>query len=296
METRKWVRLILGLFGLLAGVVSWAVHRNVAETSDLLAHGKSESCLEAPVAKSAKEMKVCEDNSRGYSVRGRNRIPYQQVVTSTQSNEVCRAFVRLAEAYTNMQVEVFRRRMTQLPDSAVKMPNIYFIGVKRPLVDIFSDCFLRTDRLEDFAEESAFARFAEMNIEVAKFLGNMDLERGDICVELCVLEKNTLRQLIRYREKFRTGGCPGLEKIADRYIEDWRRQIDSERGFTRRYMWFQVDLQWDHIEEGSWSLKQLVDFIRSYAVGLVDLGHTPKWIEEFKADEEFLQKKDVPFD
>ena len=72
-----------------------------------------------------------------------------------------------------------------------------------------------------------------------------------------------------------------MEKTSDVLINEWKEQIEDINGFTRQFMWYQVDLQWRNYHEGTWTLAQLSDWTKRYANGLIRLGYTPKWLSEF---------------
>ena len=218
-------------------------------------------------------------------------IPNQRNVTSAESNAVRVAYMRILEAYTNRTVEVLRRRIDEMPDVVTNMQDQLYIELEMPLRSSFNDRFLWNQRILDFEESSEFQRYAEANLLVAKFLGNMVIRRGEGANGvLMVYDRNVLRQLKRYRDNFERGNRKNFVAVADRLIDDWIEQIDSEFGFTRWFMWHDLDNNWDHVVEGSMTRAKLLERTRSWARGLIKSGHTPKWIDEFRDGPDFKWK------
>lgn len=135
--------------------------------------------------------------------------------------------------------------------------------------------------LKEFATSRDFTQYCRINIEFALFLGNVFLMREDYESPMSQLDFRVLRVLLRYKDDFHAKGRTDLEQTVDGFISEWESQIESENGFTRQYMWYQVDLQWACYNNGDWTLDQLSDWTKRYAKGLIRLGYTPKWLSEF---------------
>ena len=131
------------------------------------------------------------------------------------------------------------------------------------------------DRVKDFDE------YVRRGMELTIFWGNTFLRRGDYEGPVAFIDTSVLRQLLSYKRKFHSEGLSDLEENADIHIDEWCRQIECEMGFTRQFMWYQVDLQWRNYKEGMWTVDQLSEWSKRYAKGLVQLGYTPKWLSEF---------------
>lgn len=221
------------------------------------------------------------------------RYPFRHriIATVSESNAVRAAYMRIVEAYTNGTVEVLRRRIDEMPGVVTNMQDQLYVELEKPLRSLFTNRFLWSKRILDFQESSEFERYAEANILVVKFLGNMVIRRGEGANGvLRVYDRNVLRQLKRYRDNFERRNRKDFVAVADRLIDDWIEQIDSEFGFTRWFMWHDLDNNWDHVVEGSMTRAELLERTRSWARDLIKDGHTPKWIDEFRDGPDFKWK------
>ena len=226
------------------------------------------------------------DNAGG-KVAYRVLPPVRVPLTQAQSNELAGAFGRMAEAYRRGDRDAMLTCAHRLPDVVTNIPDRAFAQLVSPLARPLLYEFAHTDgrmphELKDFEGVKDFESYVRINLDLAMFLGNMYLKRGryDNC-PLPILDAAVLEQLLLYKHKFRVAERFDMEKVADEYIKEWHGQIESENGFTRQYMWFQVDLQWSTYNKGGMTVEQLSDFVKRYARGLVRLGYTPKWLSEY---------------
>lgn len=226
------------------------------------------------------------DNAGG-KVAYRFLPPVRTPITEAQSNELAAVFARMAEAYAHGERVAMLACTNELPDVITNIPDRVFAQLVSPLARQLLYEFAYTDgrvphEMKDFDDAKAFESYVRINLDVALFIGNMYLkrERYDSC-PLGILDAAILEQLLLYKEKFHAAERSDLEKVADGFIAEWHEQIESENGFTRQVMWFQVDLQWEHYNSGAWSLEKLSEWAKKYAKHLIRLGYTPKWLSEF---------------
>lgn len=217
--------------------------------------------------------------------------PVRRNLTPVESNAVRVAFLRITDAYTNGTVGELRHRIEEMPSVVTNMQDRLYVELERPLQSLFNERFLWCQKVLDFQECSGFERYGETNLLVAKFLGNMVIRRGEGANGvLMVYDRNVLRQLKCYRDKFEHENRKDFVDVADRLIEDWIDQIDSEFGFTRWFMWHDLDNNWDHVVEGSMTRANLLECSKRWADDLIEAGHTPKWLDEFNDRPDFKWK------
>lgn len=215
--------------------------------------------------------------------------PVSYYPTEIESNALAQAFKEIAEAYTNGSLSALIERMSAVPTVITNVAQSVFVEVLRPLCTSFGECFsvVRQVRVKgkvvslksnvrDFTDVKEFDDFAKRNIEVTRFLGEIEIKRGAASGYLVYLDKQVLKSLNKYREKFRNEGKSDLVARADDFIRQWHEQIESEKGYTRSHVRFQVKLQMS----GGRSRASAVAFARHFVAGIVAVGYTPKWLDE----------------
>ena len=212
-----------------------------------------------------------------YRVRTPKRIP----ATPEQVNAVESVFEGIIAAYEKNDVDGMKAQMAQLPDAVTNMTQESVVNPIFGAVRALDKRFLFLDGLNEFSEVKDFEGYCRASIDLAVFLGNLFLKREDYDSPVAQFDFRVLKQLQRYKARFREQARADLAQSADRFIGEWERQIESEDGFTRQYMWYQVDLQWPSYHDGSWSLDRLSAWAKQFADDLVNLGYTPKWLSEF---------------
>ena len=212
-----------------------------------------------------------------YRVQTPKRIP----ITPEQSNMVAKVFARILESYENQDIEGMNTAMECVPDIVTNMQKKVFGQLSRPLRVALREQFLERKSPMDFSGVDKLSAYLRANFDLTLFLGNIALEREDFETMVELYDALVLSQLLNYKKNYSAQGSDELEKCVDGFIEEWHRQIESENGFTRQCMWFQVDLQWPNYNEGRWSAAQLSQFVKKFAGKLVSLGYTPKWLSEF---------------
>ena len=200
--------------------------------------------------------------------------------SAAESNMLSQAFLRVAEAYTNGNLSALRRRMAEVPSLATNVADSVYIALTMPFYRPFDDEFLLHHEMKDFQSVGAFAEYMRLNIELARFFGDLALQRGAYSGMLILLDKCVLRRLVQYRDRFRRENRGDMEARAEEFIAEWEALIESPGGFTRNYMRMQSSLQHILVDEGSWTHEKLVWFVRQFATGLINAGYKPKWLDE----------------
>lgn len=221
--------------------------------------------------------------------------------TESESNELVCAYMAIAQAYTNGSLSALRERMSAVPSVITNVAYSVCVEVQRPLRALFDDSFsfvrkVTVDRkvislesnARDFSDANEFDDFVQRNIEMVKFLGETELQRGATSGYLVYLDKQVLKNLGKYREKFRSEGKGELAARADEHYRQWCEQIESMNGFARSYARFQVELQMS----GGKTRERAVAIVRRQIGGIDRYGYTPKWLdEEFPLSEERTEDK-----
>ena len=217
----------------------------------------------------------------GESFACRFSPPVRVPLTAEQSNEVASAYGRIASSYESGESVEMRKWIDAMPDVVTNMPDRVFAILSQPVSNVLLNGFLDPAHMMDFASADEFDEYVRRGMELTIFWGNTFLRREDYEGPVAIIDASVLRKMLCYKKKFHADGRPDLEDKVDKYINEWEGQIESDKGFTRQFMWFQVDLQWRNYNEGAWTLDQLSDWAKRYARGLVQLGYTPKWLSEF---------------
>lgn len=208
--------------------------------------------------------------------------------TKAESNELAQAFCDVAEAYTNGSLQTLREKMAKVPDTITNVIDSVFIDLQRPWYVSFDEGFLYEHKIRDFDNVREFADFAERNVAMVRFLGEIYVKRGAYSGFLLVLDMRTLRRLVEYREKFRKEGKHELEARADEFVREWCEQIESENGYTHSYVRFFYLLQ----TSGGIPAEPVVRSVRRKVGGVIAAGYTPKWLDkEFPLPAEYKGAK-----
>ena len=212
-----------------------------------------------------------------YRVKPPARIP----VTPDQSNDVAKAFAKIASGYLNGDVAEMNSGVASLPAVVTNMPDKLFATLARPVADGLKKSFLDLGYPMEFSSAEDLESYVDCSMNLAIIWGNLYLRRDVYDGPVEILDVAVLRRLLFYRDCFRQGGQREFEAVMDGFISKWHDQIESENGFTHQRMWFQVDLQWVHCSVGEWTPADLSAYVKSFAAPLVNLGYTPKWLSEF---------------
>jgi hypothetical protein len=208
---------------------------------------------------------------RAYRIKTPKRIE----ATPEQSNVVARVFAQILESYENNDVEGMKASMRDIPCIVTNMKDKVFAELKAPVCAALQDRFIGWQAPLEFADVDSLDVYLESSIELTIFLGNIALKRMDFGAMVDIYDWLVLRRLLQYKNKYHDQGDERFEACVDKFIEEWHRQIESENGFTRQSMWFQVDLQWPLYYEGTWTLEKLTSRVKECADPLIKLGYTP---------------------
>ena len=214
-------------------------------------------------------------------IRMRIQPPHEIHLTPDQSNELKVVFLQVRAAYDRGDSEAMQKWMGALPGCVTNMPVAMFHSLAKPVRDILTSDFLNPRSLHDFGNVKAFERYARMSVELAVFWGDIYLTRECYDSPVSFLDGSVLRQLQCYKRKFHSDGRADLESSADAAIESWYGHIESENGFLRRYMWYQVELYRLGFKRGEMTMREVSDAVKGHARRVVGLGYTPKWLSEF---------------
>ena len=207
--------------------------------------------------------------------------PARQSVTNMQSNDVAAAFTSIADAFAEGRLSDMKAAMAAFPLVVTNMPDQLFHSLSRPVRDILLNDFLDPSTTREFNTAEEFASYARNNIELLLFWGEILLKRGDFDGPVIFLDHAVLHKLLIYRDEFHSRKLDDCVLCVDGIIDEWHGHIESENGFTRRQMWFRVDLNWPLYNEGTLTSAQISEIVKGFASGLIRLGYTPKWLKEF---------------
>jgi hypothetical protein len=206
---------------------------------------------------------------------------FNKEVSAEKKKEIADLFQKIAVAYANEQIDLMREYISLISTDYCALPADVRNEVDAPFE--FKKRFLWSNELKSFNKVDDFERFARTNIEAALFEGEMGLlERSDFSA---YVEGTVLVRLIQYKEKFAKEGLLKLEKSADKFLSYWVSFIESDNGFTKRYVNFIVEnnelvnfIRPDEAQTREESLRSA----RSFAKGLIRCGYRPKWLKEFE--------------
>ncbi len=212
-----------------------------------------------------------------YRVQTPKRIP----ITTEQSNMVAKVFACILESYESQDIGRMSAAVKSVPGIVTNMQKNVFGQLARPLRVALREQFLERKSPMVFSDVGKLSAYLRSNLDLTLFLGNIALEREEFETMVELYDALVLSQLLNYKKSYSAQGSGDFEKCVDDFIEEWHCQIESENGFTRQCMWFQVDLQWPNYNEGRWSSAQLSQYVKKLAGKIVSLGYTPKWLSEF---------------
>jgi len=144
------------------------------------------------------------------------------------------------------------------------------------------DSFLWTRYLLDFDTETDFAYFLKVNYDLSMYHGERLADRQSFEL-LTKVEELILDTLLRYRDKFKRAGKDDCAKVAEQYLQLLERHIESGDGFTRKGVRNIVWLNTEYVRavRPGFEISKFssVRLARSYVLGLIKTGYTPKWLD-----------------
>lgn len=205
-------------------------------------------------------------------------VPYREKTSLAQQDAVRVAISKAIGLYDNGDVEGLRTLSLEMPNCVTSMYNSVLLDLERPLLDVYYDKFLMQRGCDGYNGQD-FARFVEINIEMALFLGDIELRRSPESSMLILLDCNVYKQLTGYRDAFFKSGQNELCEVAGKYLQDWCEHVESENGFMRRYMRRFLSLQEIAVGKGCLTVSQAIDGTRHHARKMISCGYTPKWLD-----------------
>ena len=215
-----------------------------------------------------------------------NLWPVRTMVDGVTKMKLKAMFEEIAVAYSNRQIQTMQMKLDMVSPQTSTIPQESYRTIIRPFVAAFNKEFLRNERLSEFSSVSEFSDYIRFNMSTALMLGNMHVSRKDFSVLLKWLEGLTLLRLKRYQKKFFNDRHMDMAECAEQFIKEWIARIESEDGFTRRYMRFYRDSQYDAISRTS----ELDAHAKSMVLKVVrqeiyevakEAEYTPFWVSEF---------------
>lgn len=215
-----------------------------------------------------------------------NLWPARTMVDGVTKMKLKAMFEEIAVAYSNRQFQTMQMKLDMVSSQTSTIPQESYRTIIRPFVAAFNKEFLRNERLSEFSSVSEFSDYIRFNMSTALMLGNMHVSRKDFSVLLKWLEGLTLLRLKRYQKKFFNDRHMDMAECAEQFIKEWIARIESEDGFTRRYMRFYRDSQYDAISRTS----ELDAHAKSMVLKVVrqeiyevakEAEYTPFWVSEF---------------
>ena len=201
-------------------------------------------------------------------------------ITHAESNEVERAIADVVKAYANGQESVMQERIAMIPKFLPVVENVSYSNLMSPIWGL-ADEFWRGDSSMTFNSVNELDSYLCLNSALMRFVGDLDSKRHPLSGYSMVVETETMIRLHEFRARFENVGQNDFVKCVNKYINDWIEHVESEDGYIRRYAWFQVSLQYDHIKDRSWTYGQLFRWARFHASGIIrKCNYRPKWLDE----------------
>ncbi len=116
---------------------------------------------------------------------------------------------------------------------------------------------------------------------MVRFLGVAEAERLVLENYVTGWEARVFGNLKKYKKRASILGMREYERIVDGFLAKWISLIESETGLTR--MKIRHFMPAMHIRAhmvGDVSPAQVVKDVREHALPLINLGYTPKWLDE----------------
>ena len=202
----------------------------------------------------------------------------------------------IENAYTNNQLEAMTRAMDCVSNRVDSIQNALYRELKNGIERTLAERFLLDSRRYDFSSVADFERFVETHMKMAFFLGDGYCRRNEYDGGLMSwIEIQTFGALKRYADYFRNEQRKDLEERARRFLDMWIVHIESNKGFTRRFAHFDMDMSWPSIQVGKITPEQARNSAFQKAKALIKLGYTPQWLDDF-LDENGLKIKAIYHD
>ena len=216
------------------------------------------------------------------AVAWRQEVP---LIDPTRKIEIQKTFDEIVVAFSNRQVKVMGERFAKVAgmmrgklrgdlDSAV------YAAFAR---ELDHKGLARGKRvLHEFKGVDDFCRYAESVLEMARILGDLELEvmNGSL-TRLEFVDFLPLYFFERYREKYQCEKRPDLEASVRDYIEICHARIDADDGYLHTAMRRHCQVNMKLVKEGRVSRNDMLCAARGWVMGtyLTFTNYKPKWLE-----------------
>lgn len=194
--------------------------------------------------------------------------------------EASNVVMRLAVAYRLAQSDAIQKiGCPQIIKHVSELSRKDFRKFKKEIIEIFWNDLRNPLRMSSTTTRDLAARIETLGACVS-FLGDVLVARDDRQDLLYDIEPLMLEFLLTMRQHYKTKKDDDAVAEVEAMIVKWVGQIDSEKGYTRSWMRRKVeDLRWLE-NHGVEDRKERPKKIRQMLSRLLELGHTPKWVDE----------------
>ena len=209
---------------------------------------------------------------------------YREDVGDEEARALKCLYAEIARAYTNNQLNVMLECIGALSNRVQNIQDNLFYGMEHLIYAPFVDGFCNMRSFDFFPTPEAFEQYADINCEMAKFIGRMCFLRKDYWdAHLLKIESETFAKLRKYSEEFMKEGRSDLAHVANRHIDKWKEFIESNEGISRLLARYQYEQHMDlNVREGRQVVthEHATRLARAMAEPLKKAGYTPKWLDE----------------
>lgn len=211
-------------------------------------------------------------------------LPFRADITEAQSNELVCLYSRAAHEYQRGDLVSMNDVLAQCPPWITNVQDVVMTSVAKPLTEAYERRFVFSDELKlEWANNKEFENYMRMNMELARYWGVLESDRGGYCGEPYVYEAMIFLKLKKYYDEFKRMDNDNCASVAAKLSSEWMGWIDSN-GYLKRYLWMQVSLNYDEVMRGDWTLEYAFERARGYADVYKRNGYVPRWMNEFYAD------------
>ncbi len=178
----------------------------------------------------------------------------------------------IENAYTNNLTRALHQSISRVSSHLGRDYGRPFLDLDKALMSLFKKSFVEHRDLRCFETLEEFERFASVNVETAHFLCSCEFHYGaDATFWMRDLESLTFQVIRDYVDRFHREGKREFEMSAQKHLEAWIAHIESRQSFSYKmasYWWSFSPARAHDVHFG-------IDY-------LINLGYTPKWLDEFK--------------
>lgn len=254
----KWVCWIVGISGLTLAVVKSFENTSLERRIHDLEYVEKRSCCDK------------------YKVRSLPMSYWErQVLNSIKDTISSTCFRECSQGLQN-----YAKIIGEFPQSP---SSDDWTVMERALHDELHKAFLRSQALFEFENARQLEGYLRVNYDLALYFGYRSVAQREFEI-LPVYENLPYATLMKYREKYAELGRRDLLVVVERYLAKLIDHIESPEGFTRVGARQQVLLNTElanTLRPGTGvSHESALKIGRAIALGLVNCGYTPKWLDE----------------